>query len=99
MALRWQCDAFELPGGATSLASSAKTEHQAFRYGDLAYGVLFHLEATPLEVQAMVDASSDELAGAGVSGEALLAETERWAAPAAELAALLFQRWAGRLPR
>ena len=83
-ALHWHGDFFELPGGAASLASSAKTEHQAFRYGDRAYGILFHLEATPLEVHAMVDVSRNELENAGVSGEELLAETERSAASAAE---------------
>src|SRR5262249_24470546 len=34
VALHWHGDVFELPEGATSLASSAKTEHQAFQYGE-----------------------------------------------------------------
>jgi GMP synthase (glutamine-hydrolysing) len=42
--LHWHEDAFDLPEGARSLASSALTEHQAFRYGN-AWGVLFHPEA------------------------------------------------------
>jgi GMP synthase (glutamine-hydrolysing) len=99
VALHWHGDVFELPGGATSLASSAMTKHQAFRYGDHAYGILFHVEATPLEVQAMVDASRDELEGAGVNAEELLAETGRRAAPAEEIGVPLFRRWAGLLPR
>jgi len=41
--LHWHGDVFELPDGATSLASSALTEHQAFRRGN-AWGVLFHPE-------------------------------------------------------
>jgi GMP synthase (glutamine-hydrolysing) len=41
--LHWHGDVFELPEGATSLASSALTEHQAFRRGN-AWGVLFHPE-------------------------------------------------------
>ena len=94
MALHWHGDAFDLPRGATSLASSAKTEHQAFRYEHRAYGILFHLEATPAQVQAMVGASGDELAGAGLSGEELLAETGRRSGPAAEIGVPLFQRWA-----
>ncbi len=98
VALTWHGDVFELPGGATPLASSAMTEHQAFRYEDRVYGILFHLEVTPLEVREMVATSGDELADAGVSGEALLAETERWKDPAAELGVPLFQRWAGLLP-
>ncbi|HEX3736206.1 MAG TPA: type 1 glutamine amidotransferase [Solirubrobacterales bacterium] len=42
--LHWHGDAFELPAGATHLASSASTAHQAFRLGN-AWGVLFHPEA------------------------------------------------------
>jgi GMP synthase (glutamine-hydrolysing) len=43
-ALHWHGDVFELPDGAQPLASSAQTEHQAFRYGN-AWGILFHPEA------------------------------------------------------
>lgn len=42
--LHWHGDVFELPGGATHLAASELTAHQAFRHGN-AWGVLFHPEA------------------------------------------------------
>ncbi|HWB68994.1 MAG TPA: type 1 glutamine amidotransferase [Solirubrobacterales bacterium] len=42
--LHWHGDVFDLPAGATRLASSQRTENQAFRHGD-AWGVLFHPEA------------------------------------------------------
>lgn len=42
--LHWHGDVFDLPAGATHLASSALTAHQAFRLGN-AWGVLFHPEA------------------------------------------------------
>jgi len=42
--LHWHGDVFELPEGAQPLASSAQTEHQAFRAGN-AWGLLFHAEA------------------------------------------------------
>ena len=42
--LHWHGDVFELPAGATRLASSELTENQAFRVGN-AWGVLFHPEA------------------------------------------------------
>ena len=50
----WHGDVFELPDGAVSLASSAKTEHQAFRYGN-AWGVLFHPEADAALVEAWLE--------------------------------------------
>ena len=45
--LQWHGDTFELPDGGVLLASSAAAPHQAFRFGDVAYGIQFHLEVTP----------------------------------------------------
>jgi GMP synthase (glutamine-hydrolysing) len=52
--LHWHGDVFDLPDGARSLASSTKTRHQAFRYGN-AWGVLFHPEADATLVQAWME--------------------------------------------
>jgi GMP synthase (glutamine-hydrolysing) len=49
--LHWHGDVFDLPDGAEPLASSARTEHQAFRAGS-AWGVLFHPEADLALVEA-----------------------------------------------
>jgi GMP synthase (glutamine-hydrolysing) len=49
--LHWHEDVFDLPDGAQPLASSAQTEHQAFRAGN-AWGVLFHPEADFALVEA-----------------------------------------------
>jgi GMP synthase (glutamine-hydrolysing) len=49
--LHWHGDVFDLPDGAQPLASSARTEHQAFRAGN-AWGVLFHPEADFALVEA-----------------------------------------------
>jgi len=40
----WHGDRFELPPGASHLAESALCANQAFRYGELALGLQFHLE-------------------------------------------------------
>ncbi|HET7052799.1 MAG TPA: type 1 glutamine amidotransferase [Solirubrobacterales bacterium] len=50
-ALHWHGDVFDLPDGATQLASSEQTQLQAFRRGN-AWAVLFHPEAD----LALVDA-------------------------------------------
>lgn len=44
--LQWHGDTFDLPEGATLLASSSAYPNQAFRVRN-AYGVQFHLEVTP----------------------------------------------------
>src|SRR5262245_55430921 len=46
VSLQWHGDTFELPEGAIRLASSPPIPNQAFRFGDQAYGVQFHLEVT-----------------------------------------------------
>ena len=43
-ALQWHQDTFDLPAGAVRLMRSALYDNQAFRYGERAYGVQFHLE-------------------------------------------------------
>ncbi len=40
----WHGEIFDLPVGGVPLASSTVAPLQAFRYGDCAYGLLFHLE-------------------------------------------------------
>ena len=43
----WHNDTFDLPDGAEHLAFSKRTQNQAFRIGDCAYGLQFHPEVTP----------------------------------------------------
>jgi GMP synthase (glutamine-hydrolysing) len=88
--LHWHGDVFDLPDGATHLASSERTTCQAFRVGN-AWGVLFHPEAdfalveAWLEVPSMIDQA---VAALGDAGEHALPER------AAELEAGLIQRTA-----
>jgi GMP synthase (glutamine-hydrolysing) len=82
--LHWHGDVFDLPDGAQPLASSARTEHQAFRLGD-AWGVLFHPEADLALVEAWlaVPAMIAEARGALGDGDAhALAERAAAAEPA-----------------
>ena len=82
--LHWHGDVFELPDGAQPLASSARTEHQAFRAGN-AWGVLFHPEAdfALLEAWLAVPEMIDEaLAALGEEGVHDLPERAAAAEPA-----------------
>jgi GMP synthase-like glutamine amidotransferase len=58
---QWHGDAFDMPTGATPLASSPLCMHQAFRFGDRVYGLLFHLELTPDIIYSWMAAFHDEL--------------------------------------
>jgi GMP synthase (glutamine-hydrolysing) len=77
--LHWHGDVFDLPDGAQPLASSARTEHQAFRAGN-AWGVLFHPEADLALVEAWLavpEMIDEACAALGDDGEAALAEQAR----------------------
>jgi GMP synthase (glutamine-hydrolysing) len=43
---QWHGDTFDLPPGATLLATAPGCRHQAFRQGANAYGLQFHIEVT-----------------------------------------------------
>lgn len=61
----WHGDTFDLPAGATLLASSDACRHQAFRYGQASYGLQFHVETTPAMIAEWlaVPENQAELAG------------------------------------
>lgn len=83
-ALHWHGDVFDLPAGATPLASSEQTDLQAFRHGS-AWGVLFHPEADMALVDSWLDQptmAAEARAALGPDAEAVLrrqaAEAEPW---------------------
>jgi len=95
-ALHWHGDLFELPAGATHLASSAMTEHQAFRHGR-AWGLLFHLEADAAQVRAMAEAFAADLTAAGVDPAKLVAAADALTTRLGPVADQVFTRWAALL--
>lgn len=57
----WHGETFDLPLGATRLASSEGCDNQAFQVGRTAIGLQFHLETTPLSLEKMVEHCRAEL--------------------------------------
>jgi GMP synthase (glutamine-hydrolysing) len=90
----WHSDIFDLPAGAVPLASSELTELQAFRYGDNAWGLLFHAEVTQQIVAAWVRDSSEGLQRSGINGEEILASAPRHLSALSGIARTIFSRWA-----
>jgi GMP synthase (glutamine-hydrolysing) len=93
-AFHWHGDVFSLPDGATHLAHTSQTEHQAFRYGELAYGLLFHLEVTPKTVAWMTKAFQDELAAMGLDGAAIRRAAMQHGSALHDTASTVFKQWA-----
>jgi len=70
-------DTYELPPDGRNLATSEHYEQQAFSWGELVYGLQFHLEFTDAMIGRLASEpeSRDYLAAAGVDAKALVAET------------------------
>jgi len=77
--LHWHGDTFDLPPGATLLASTLCCPHQMFRLGPRAFGVQFHVEVTAELVETWVQEDADYVRLAlGRGGAArILADTRR----------------------
>lgn len=90
----WHSDVFDLPAGAIALASSEKTPIQAFRYGDSAYGILFHAEMTSEILEALVTEFRDGLKRVEIDGNAILAQAPTYLPQLADIGRTIFSRWA-----
>jgi GMP synthase (glutamine-hydrolysing) len=95
-ALQWHGDTFDVPAGATLLASSPAYANQAFSYRN-AYALQFHLEVSPQlarewgELPAYADSLERTLGPGTLPG--LLADVEASAAASIALGRSLFGRW------
>jgi len=95
-AFQWHMDTFELPEGATLLATSDQVTNQAFRLGDRTWATQFHFEVDRPEIDAWIDGM-----GAGELSETWGRTADELRAEAAMLGAAheirgrgLFQRFA-----
>jgi GMP synthase (glutamine-hydrolysing) len=98
LTLQWHGDTFELPYDAVLLAGSEAYPHQAFRYGECAYGIQFHIEvsAEMAEAWARVPAYADALeqtVGAHALDDMIEALRDERGARMRSHARELFARW------
>lgn len=73
--LHWHGDTYEPPPGALRLASSSSYPEQAFRIGDSAWGLQFHIEVDEAAVDAFLEAFGQDAVGAGTTPHAIRAAT------------------------
>ncbi len=90
----WHGDVFKLPPGAVSLARSGLTRNQAFRFGESAYGILFHLEVGAKMIGQMTQTFRAELERAGVAEAEIAGGVTQHLPRLREIGTVVFRRWA-----
>jgi GMP synthase-like glutamine amidotransferase len=74
--VQWHWDVVrDLPPGATLLMSSPTYPHQAFRVGERAWGIQFHIETPPGMVVRWAEQEREELQAIGIDSGEVLART------------------------
>jgi GMP synthase (glutamine-hydrolysing) len=95
--LHWHGDMFDLPDGATRLASTALYENQAFAFGRNALALQFHIEADAKGLEQWYVGHAVELAAAKISVAALRAATAKAGDRLQTEARLIFANWLGSI--
>lgn len=65
MVYQWHREGFDLPHGATLLAEGEIFPHQAFRYGQCAYGLQFHPEVLESTIRRWIEQGTERLSAPG----------------------------------
>lgn len=99
--LQWHGDTFDLPEGAVALASSPAYPNQAFRWGQHAYGVQFHVEVSVQMAREWAGVPAyatalDNVLGSGALPR-LIAEMARHEPNMRAQARRMFEQWLSRV--
>jgi GMP synthase-like glutamine amidotransferase len=92
--LHWHGDTFDLPPGAELLASSSRYANQAFRVGEVAWGLQFHLEVDEAAVGLFLEHFGADAARQGVDPRVIAAATPVALARLAPVQRLVLDRFA-----
>lgn len=91
--LHWHGDTFDLPPGATRLASTKAYENQAFHWGRNALGLQFHAEATEGLERWLIGHACEIAATPNLTVPSLRAATERHVGTMRVQGRLCFGEW------
>jgi len=95
VALHWHGDTFDLPPGSRHLASSDLYPNQAFRAGDSAWGLQFHLEVDRRALAAFMETFGEEACAQGTAPEAIWEPAPSCLAALEPISRSVFGRFAG----
>ncbi len=91
--LNWHGDMFDLPDGATRLASTPITPNQAFSYGPKVLSLQFHVELPERDMERWLIGHTLELANNKVDLAEMRKRTARYAPPTNVASRKLFNDW------
>lgn len=92
----WHQEGFELPSGATLLATGKVFPNQAFRYGQSAYGVQFHPEITAEMMDRWTAVAADQLTLPGAQPrDEQLQQHQLYSSATAKWLDRFLERWLG----
>jgi GMP synthase-like glutamine amidotransferase len=93
--LHWHGESFEIPPGGRRLMSNRLYANQAFRLGEAAWGVQFHIEVTEEAVAGFVRAFRADADGAAGGGDRITRSTPAALAALSAPRRAVFDRFAG----
>ena len=93
--LNWHGDTFDLPAGATRLASTPITPNQAFSYGPKVLSLQFHVELPERDIERWLIGHTLELANNKVDLAEMRERSARYAPPTNVASQRLFNDWLG----
>jgi len=91
--LHWHGDTYDLPLGATRLASSDLYDNQAFTLGEFALALQFHPEVTALGLERWYVGHAYELTQRNISIPELRAATKKYAPALSSATQLFWNQW------
>lgn len=91
--LHWHGDTFDLPEGATLLASTRLVKHQVFGIGRHVLGLQCHLEAQGSQIERWLIGHTAELTAAKIDLAQLRADSARWGTALEQAAQAVFLNW------
>ncbi len=92
--LHWHGDTFDLPSGATLLASTAEVSHQIYEWGGCVLAFQCHPEARAADIESWLIGHACEIAStAGADLQQLRRDTAAFGPTLAECARSTFERW------
>ncbi len=97
--LHWHRDVFDLPHGATRLASTQACDNQAFSIGSNVIGFQFHPEMTGRNIEHWLVGHSVELGNHGIDPWTIRADSSRFAESLTLKASSVMRSWLAGLSR